>query len=172
VATSPDTSREVCGNVSLVFMNEAEYDGLYGHGPAPKALLILKRGPAGASLLADGLARDVNAAEAQVVDPTGGGEILAGVFLALHADGCRRSRAEIRGAGGCKLRGRIRGAWWPAPHRSARGHPWQGAAGTLRARRGLGAGSTRALAEIVGTLNKLGGQGRTTCCLQDGCSAY
>jgi sugar/nucleoside kinase (ribokinase family) len=34
----------------------------------------------------DGLPQEVEAPPANVVDPTGGGEILAGVFLALCAD--------------------------------------------------------------------------------------
>ena len=89
VITDPDTSRTVCDDADLIFMNEAEYDGLYarGRGPDPKAPLILKRGSAGARLLTDGMSQDVPAPSARVVDPTGGGEILAGVFLALCAEG-------------------------------------------------------------------------------------
>jgi sugar/nucleoside kinase (ribokinase family) len=89
VITDPDTSRAVCDAADLILMNEAEYDGLYTRrrGPAPKAPLILKRGSAGAQLLTDGMSQDVPAPPARVVDPTGGGEILAGVFLALCAEG-------------------------------------------------------------------------------------
>jgi sugar/nucleoside kinase (ribokinase family) len=88
VDRSPDASRKVCDTADLVFMNEAEYAGLYGLGEyTGKAPLILKRGPDGASLIADGPPQDVKAPPADVVDPTGGGEILAGVFLALCADG-------------------------------------------------------------------------------------
>lgn len=88
VATYPEASREVCDNANLVFMNETEYAGLYGQSSAPKAPLVLKRGRDGASIVVDGLPRDVHAAPvAHVVDPTGGGEVLAGVFLALCADG-------------------------------------------------------------------------------------
>ncbi|HEY2578878.1 MAG TPA: carbohydrate kinase family protein [Streptosporangiaceae bacterium] len=87
----PGASRKVCEGVDLIFMNEAEYDGLYGNGrpDLPKSPLILKRGSAGASIVTDGLPRDVDeyARMANVVDPTGGGEILAGVFLALCAIG-------------------------------------------------------------------------------------
>jgi cytidine kinase len=83
-----DTSREVCENADLLFMNEAEYKGLYDDGPPPKAPLILKRGRSGARIFTDGPERDVQAEPTdQVVDPTGGGEILAGVFLALRAAG-------------------------------------------------------------------------------------
>ena len=89
VRCSRDESREVCDAANLVFMNQAEHEGLYGRDGdyVGKAPLILKRGPDGASLFVDGLRRDVNAPRADVVDPTGGGEILAGVFLALCADG-------------------------------------------------------------------------------------
>lgn len=90
VATQLATSREVCDNVDLIFLNQAEYDGLYGDArlPVPKAPLIVKRGAAGARLLVDGHPQEVAAAaKTDVVDPTGGGEILAGVFLALRAHG-------------------------------------------------------------------------------------
>jgi fructokinase len=93
VATKRAASLEVCDNASLIFMNEAEHEGLYGegHDVTVKAPLVLKRGPAGASIIRDGLPRDVRAPAAEVVDPTGGGEILAGVFLAL----CTERLADI-----------------------------------------------------------------------------
>ncbi|MDQ2874770.1 MAG: carbohydrate kinase family protein [Actinomycetota bacterium] len=88
VATDPKASRAVCDDADLIFMNEAEYRGLYAHGDSgPKSPLILKRGSAGARLLRDGMSQDVPASPARPVDPTGGGEILAGVFLALCAEG-------------------------------------------------------------------------------------
>ena len=90
VATYPSAAREVCDNVDLIFMNQAEYDGLYGDAqlPVPKAPLIVKRGSTGARLLVDGHPEEVDAGQApRVVDRTGGGEILAGVFLALRAEG-------------------------------------------------------------------------------------
>jgi sugar/nucleoside kinase (ribokinase family) len=89
VTIYPTASREVCDSVDLIFMNQAEYDGLYGDAqlPVPKAPLVVKRGPAGARLLVDGHPQEVEAPMPQVVDPTGGGEVLAGVFLALRADG-------------------------------------------------------------------------------------
>jgi sugar/nucleoside kinase (ribokinase family) len=89
VTNSPDASREVCRRADLIFMNEAEYAGLYGlsRQQVLKAPLVLKRGPAGASFVVNGLGEDVRAPEADVVDPTGGGEILAGVFLALCTAG-------------------------------------------------------------------------------------
>ena len=65
VATYPCASREVCDNVDLIFMNQAEYDGLYGDAqlPVPKAPLIVKRGSAGARLLVDGHPQEVEAAQ-------------------------------------------------------------------------------------------------------------
>ena len=106
VATYPTASREVCDGVDLIFMNQAEYDGLYGDAqlPVPKAPLIVKRGPFGARLIVDGHPQEVEAPVAQFVDPTGGGEVLAGVFLALRADGLPERRAlkyAVRAAAAC-----------------------------------------------------------------------
>jgi len=76
VATYPTTSREVCDSVDLIFMSQAEYDGLYGDAqlPVPKAPLIVKRGPFGARLIVDGHPQEVEAPVAPLVDPAGGGE--------------------------------------------------------------------------------------------------
>jgi sugar/nucleoside kinase (ribokinase family) len=106
VAAYPCASREVCDHVDLIFMNQAEYDGLYGDAqlPVPKAPLIVKRGSAGARLLVDGHPQEVEADETHVVDPTGGGEILAGVFLALRAEGQSERAAltyAVRAAASC-----------------------------------------------------------------------
>jgi sugar/nucleoside kinase (ribokinase family) len=107
VTNDPVASREVCDNVDLIFMNQTEYDGLYGDGqhPIPEAPLVVKRGSAGACFRAGGRPKyEVNASKAQVVDPTGGGEILAGVFLALRADGLSESDAleyAVRAATSC-----------------------------------------------------------------------
>ena len=106
VATYPTASREVCDSVDLIFMNQAEYDGLYGDAqlPVPKAPLIVKRGPSGARLIVDGHPQEVEAPVAQFVDPTGGGEVLAGVFLALRANGLPERRAlkyAVRAAASC-----------------------------------------------------------------------
>jgi len=106
VTSNPCASREVCDNVDLIFMNQAEYDGLYGDAqlPVPKAPLVVKRGSAGARLLVDGHPQEVEAEPAQVVDPTSGGEVLAGVFLALRADGQSEREAlryAVRAATSC-----------------------------------------------------------------------
>jgi ribokinase len=86
VAADPAICHEVCDQADLVFLNQQEHDGLYG-GAEAKPPRILKAASKGATLLADGLVYHVPAQQAQVVDQTGGGEILAGVFLALRADG-------------------------------------------------------------------------------------
>ena len=82
----PSASRAVCDHADLIFLNQVEYEGLYG-AAVPKAPRILKCGSDGATLSADGLIHRVRAHQTQVVDPTGGGEILAGVFLALRTAG-------------------------------------------------------------------------------------
>ncbi|HEY1916148.1 MAG TPA: carbohydrate kinase family protein [Streptosporangiaceae bacterium] len=105
VQTDPDRSREVCDTADLAFMNEVEYEGLYQFGSLPKPPVIRKQGPAGAQLLMDGRTRqDVAAPSAQVLDPTGGGEILAGVFLALRVLGLESKyalRYAVRAATAC-----------------------------------------------------------------------
>ena len=103
VATDRGNSREVCDHADLVFLNQQEYDGLYSSAET-KPPRILKGGSEGASLLADGLVYHVAAQQTQVVDPTGGGEILAGVFLALRVDGrseCDALEYAIRAATSC-----------------------------------------------------------------------
>jgi sugar/nucleoside kinase (ribokinase family) len=106
VATYPTASREVGESVDLIFMNQAEYDGLYGDAqlPVPKAPLIINRGSGGARLIVDGHPQEVEAGQMRVLDPTGGGEILAGVFLALRAVGQPEREAlkyAVRAATSC-----------------------------------------------------------------------
>jgi sugar/nucleoside kinase (ribokinase family) len=106
VTSYPTASREVCDGVDLIFMNQAEYDGLYGDAqlPVPKAPLVIKRGPAAARLIVDGHPQEVDTAVPQVIDPTGGGEILAGVFLALRAEGLPEREAlryAVRASASC-----------------------------------------------------------------------
>ncbi len=106
-ATSyPTASREVCDGVDLIFMNQAEYDVLYGDAqlPVPKAPLVVKRGPAAARLIVDGHPQEVETAVPQLVDPTGGGEVLAGVFLALRTEGLPEREAlryAVRASASC-----------------------------------------------------------------------
>jgi len=106
VADYPDKSRAICDKADLVFMNQAEHEGLYGDGRsrAPRVPLVLKRGGDGASLITAGRTRKVGAPPVVVVDPTGGGEILAGVYLALRTDGLEELRAlryAARAAASC-----------------------------------------------------------------------
>jgi sugar/nucleoside kinase (ribokinase family) len=103
VAADPGTCREVCDHADLVFLNQQEHDGLYGSTDS-KPPRVLKGASEGATLLADGLVYHVPAQQAQVLDPTGGGEILAGVFLALRADGrsaCDALEYAVRAATSC-----------------------------------------------------------------------
>ena len=106
VATYPTASREVCDSVDLIFMTQAEYDGLYGDAqlPVPRAPLVVKRGLSGARLIVDGHPQEVEAAVPHVVDPTGDGEVLAGVFLALRTEGLPERTAltyAVRAAASC-----------------------------------------------------------------------
>jgi sugar/nucleoside kinase (ribokinase family) len=106
VASDPDTSREVCDKVDLIFMNQAEHDCLYTDSqPVPKTPLIIKRGRNGATLLTDGMPHDAPASrDVTVADPTGGGEVLAGVFLALRSAGLPEPdalRYGVRAASSC-----------------------------------------------------------------------
>ena len=106
VASYPCASREVCDNVDLIFMNQAEYDGLYGDAQlaGPKAPIVVKRGVTGARLLVDGHPQEAEAGQPRVVDPIGGGEVLAGVFLALRASGRSERNAltyAVRAAASC-----------------------------------------------------------------------
>jgi len=93
VAAEPGTCRQVCDRADLIFLNEAEYRGLYRGRPQPSAPTLLKHGPAGAEFLADGARHQVAAPPADEVDPIGAGEILAGAFLALRARGLAEDRA-------------------------------------------------------------------------------
>ena len=106
VASDPAASREVCDLVDFVFMNQVEHDGLYADStPVPKAPLIIKRGRDGATLVTDGMPHDAPASpDVTVADPTGGGEVLAGVFLALRSAGLPEPdalRYGVRAASSC-----------------------------------------------------------------------
>jgi sugar/nucleoside kinase (ribokinase family) len=94
VSTEPAASREACDLADLIFINEAEYAGLYRDHESPKAPTILKHGPRGADYISDGMTHFASATPAaHLVDGTGAGEILAGVYLALRAGGLTEGRA-------------------------------------------------------------------------------
>jgi sugar/nucleoside kinase (ribokinase family) len=93
VATEPAASRAAYDLADLLFMNETEYEGLYSVDAYPKSPVILKRGAYGAELIRGGMKHRVHAATVHEVDPIGAGEVLAGVFLALHAQGLSEERA-------------------------------------------------------------------------------
>jgi sugar/nucleoside kinase (ribokinase family) len=93
VATEPDACRQTCDGADLIFLNEAEYRSLFHRRPHPSAPTIIKYGPGGAEFLAAGIRHRVPAPPADEVDPIGAGEILAGAFLALCAQGLAADRA-------------------------------------------------------------------------------
>jgi sugar/nucleoside kinase (ribokinase family) len=93
VAAEPGLCRQICDRADLIFLNEAEYQDLF-HGRAhPSVPAILKHGPGGAEFVADGARHRVPAPPVDEVDPVGAGEILAGAFLALRAQGLAEDRA-------------------------------------------------------------------------------
>jgi sugar/nucleoside kinase (ribokinase family) len=93
VMAEPGACREICDRADLIFLNEAEYRGLYRARPHLPAPTVLKRGPAGAEFWAPGVWHQIPAPPADEVDPIGAGEILAGSFLALRARGLGEDRA-------------------------------------------------------------------------------
>jgi sugar/nucleoside kinase (ribokinase family) len=94
VAREAAASREACDQADLVFLNKAEYDGLYSAGSYPKAALVLKHGPDGADLVRDGMKQHrAWAPEVRARDTVGAGEVLAGVFLGLRAQGVSEAAA-------------------------------------------------------------------------------
>jgi sugar/nucleoside kinase (ribokinase family) len=93
VTAEPGLCRQICARADLIFLNEAEYEGLYRGRPHPSAPTLLKHGPAGAEFYADGARYQVGAPPADEVDSIGAGEILAGAFLALRARGLAEDRA-------------------------------------------------------------------------------
>lgn len=93
VQKEPDTCRQICDRADLIFLNEAEYDGLYRGRPQPSAPTLLKHGPSGAEFRAGGIRHQAEASPANEVDSIGAGEILAGAFLALRALGLAEDRA-------------------------------------------------------------------------------
>lgn len=93
VATENDACRAACDLANLLFMNQVEYAGLYGNDGYPKSPVVLKRGVDGAEFIRDGMTHRVRAPQVHEVDPIGAGEVLAGVFLALHVQGLPEEHA-------------------------------------------------------------------------------
>jgi sugar/nucleoside kinase (ribokinase family) len=87
-------SREACNQADLVFLNSIEYEGLFEAGSCPKAALVLKHGARGADSVRDGMKQHhARAPWVRAVDTVGAGEILAGVFLGLLAQGIPEATA-------------------------------------------------------------------------------
>jgi sugar/nucleoside kinase (ribokinase family) len=93
VASQHDACRAACDLADLLFMNEVEYAGLYGAYVYPKSPFVLKYGAGGAEFVRDGMRHRIAAPRVPEVDPIGAGEVLAGVFLALHARELSEKRA-------------------------------------------------------------------------------
>lgn len=93
VAAEPEACREACARADFIFLNEAEYRGLYDGRACPPVPVVRKHGPGGAEYLAAGSAYRIPAPPADEVDPIGAGEILAGAFLALRARGLAEEQA-------------------------------------------------------------------------------
>ena len=93
VMAEPSACREICDRADLIFLNEAEYRGLYHAQPQPPTPTVLKRGPGGAEFRAAGVWHQIMAPPADELDPIGAGEILAGSFLALRARGLAEDEA-------------------------------------------------------------------------------
>src|SRR5690242_20521851 len=93
VAAEPEACREACARADFIFLNEAEYQGLYDSRPHPPVPVVRKHGPGGAEYLAEEVKFRIPAPPADEVDPIGAGEILAGAFLALRARGVAGEQA-------------------------------------------------------------------------------
>jgi sugar/nucleoside kinase (ribokinase family) len=93
VAAEPRACRATCARADLIFLNDAEYRGLYDGQPHPPVPVIRKYGPGGAEFLAPDGRFLIPAPAADEVDPIGAGEILAGAFLALRARGLTAEQA-------------------------------------------------------------------------------
>jgi len=99
VETEPDACRSMCDRADLVFLNEAEFRGIYAGKSEPRGPVILKHGPGGAEYLAAGVRYPVLAPAVEELDPIGAGEILAGAFLALRGRGLPEDQALTSAVG-------------------------------------------------------------------------
>ena len=93
VTAEPDACREAGAHADLIFLNDAEYQGLYDGRTHPPVPVVRKHGPGGAEYLAEEVKFRIPAPPAREVDPIGAGEILAGAFLALRARGLAADQA-------------------------------------------------------------------------------
>ncbi len=79
--TFPQQSRQVRDAADLVFLNEEEHNLL---GLPAGALAVIKLGASGARYVTPDAVTNLATATVDVVDTTGAGDLLAGVFLASH----------------------------------------------------------------------------------------
>jgi len=85
--SDPELSRSLCSLVDIAFLNECELKILYPDDVDRPPRYVGKRGAGGASYFADRQELSVSAPSVDVVDTTGAGELLAGVFLSMLTAG-------------------------------------------------------------------------------------
>lgn len=84
----PQETSRVLQAVGMIFINEEEFRILRQFGTVSFSVpTILKKGPAGAVYIAGNQTIEIPAPPVEVVETTGAGDVLAGVFLALRAQG-------------------------------------------------------------------------------------
>lgn len=84
----PDLTKEVLKKAGMVFANEEEWQTLNQFGEIRLTVpFILKKGPLGAVYIEGDKSIEVPAPKVKAVDTSGAGEVLAGVFLSLRAQG-------------------------------------------------------------------------------------
>jgi sugar/nucleoside kinase (ribokinase family) len=132
VAAEPGACRQICDRADLIFLNEAEYRGLFRGRRHPSAPTLLKHGRAGAELLADGARQRAGAAGRRGGLDRSRGDPRWRVPRAARPGGGGRPRAELRGRGSHPVSNRIRGN---RPGRDPRAQPRPGRTGRAPARR-------------------------------------
>jgi len=93
IRSSRSKIEELFRSVDLVFVDKREYDLIRATKDLGKAALVIKKGKDGAEYVDGGFKVSVPAPKAKVVDKTGSGDVLAGVFSVLLAQGFSPSRA-------------------------------------------------------------------------------
>lgn len=84
----PDITREAIKMAGMIFMNQEELRVIKQFGDISFSVpLVLKRGPLGAVYIDKDKTITIPAPKVKVIDTTGAGDVLAGTFLALRAQG-------------------------------------------------------------------------------------
>ena len=92
-AEHPDLCRALCRDADLDFLNKVECQLLFGEGPLPDVPMIIKGGAEGAWYRVQDSYHHIQAPQADAIDTTGAGEILAGVLLSLRTLGVEMTDA-------------------------------------------------------------------------------